>query len=259
LPHPFGPTSATIERGATSRSSPARTSVWRPLDAKSRTGRPRGGLPAPARRRSPEEGSRSARSDSAVTITLGELARGGLGPRARPGVYSARRRRTRSDPKGPSVPASIATPCGGAAPLRERRRALRLAVRPCGRGPRHRCRRRVSRWIACLPCERDGPPCGEPGSPCDEPRPPCGGLAICFFGPFGLTRMIAGRARRRKGTCPRDSRCRDHLSTRRPRRPSTTPALDARRSVGPGCAWRRPSAPRACAGARAGLRDDLAS
>jgi hypothetical protein len=89
--------------------------------------------------------------------------------------------------------------------LRERRRALRLAVRPCGRGTRHRCRRRSSRWIARLPCERDGPPCGEPGPPCDEPWPPCGGPAIRIPRPLRADKIIVGGQRRRKVTCPRVS------------------------------------------------------
>ena len=104
--------------------------------------------------------------------------------------------------------------------MREHRRALRLAVRPCGRGPRHRCRRRVSRWIACLPCERDVPLAGNPAHLAMSPAALRRSRDL-FLRPLRAERIIAGRARRRKGTCPRDSGRLDHLSTRRPRRPST--------------------------------------
>lgn len=115
--------------------------------------------------------------------------------------------------------------------MRELRRALRLAVRPCGRGSRHRCRRRVSRWIACLPCERDNSPCGEPGSPCDEPGPPCGGPAIRIPRPLRADQMIARRAPSAQGD----------LSTRFETRsglihaPSTRPSTIAAGGDRPGC------------------------
>ena len=273
LPQPFGPTRATMERGAISRSSPPITSVLRPstVNANRTSSRRIAGTDAPA---VAGPGSLAARPGSADTITSGKRGAGGRVPRAPRGVYRGvrpagvgrgtrrrprrGRRRARNSPKGPSDRPSIAAPCG---------------ARP--------------------PCGSSGAPCGSPsvladgvpvivaddesagGSRASLARgtvPLAGNPAHLAMSPAALRRSrdLFLRPLRADQMIAREGRsAQGDLSTRFPLPGSlihaaSTPAIHdagARRASErrSGCAWRRPSAPRACAGARAGLRDDLAS
>jgi hypothetical protein len=215
-------------------------------------------LPAPARRRSPGE-DRGARGRTRRSPSPSASGRGeNWVPRARPGVYSAgagehevtRRDRRFRPPSRLLAEArppcgSAGAPCGSPSVLADgvpvivaddesaggSRASLARGTVPLAGNPAH-----LAMSPAALRRSRD-----------------------LFLRPLRADQMIAREGRSAQGD----------LSTRFPLPGSlihaaSTPAIHdagARRASErrSGCAWRRPSAPRACAGARAGLRDDLAS